>query len=245
MSRFTGNTSGLMVLCSVQFVVVLDATIVTTALPAIRSSLGFNDAGLTWVVTAYTLVFGALLVPAGRVADLLGPRRALVTGLGIFVAASATCATAWTPAALVAARAVQGLGAALLAPAALALLGLVGGTASAGGRADRAGRAVGLWTAAGAVGGGSGWVIGGLFTGYLGWPAIFWINLPIGLVAIAPPCGCCPADSGNPAAASTCAAPSPSPPPSASWSTCRGLRSRPRPRSSHCSSGTSAGTRTR
>jgi MFS family permease len=184
MSRFTGNTS-LFVLCSVQFVVVLDATIVTTALPAIRSSLGFGDSGLTWVVTAYTLVFGALLVPAGRVADLLGPRRALVTGLGIFVTASAACAAAWTPAALVAARAVQGLGAALLAPAALSLLGLVSGSGGASCRADRAGRAVGLWTAAGAVGGGSGWVVGGLFTDYLGWPAIFWINVPIGLVAIA------------------------------------------------------------
>ncbi|WP_203993772.1 MFS transporter [Virgisporangium aurantiacum] len=158
-----------------QFVVVLDATIVTTALPAIRSSLGFSDAGLTWVVTAYTLVFGALLVPAGRVADLLGPRRALVTGLGVFAAASAACAAAWTPAALIAARAVQGLGAALSAPAALALLGLV----------SHRGRAVGLWTAAGAVGGGSGWVVGGLVTDHLGWPVIFWINVPIGLVAIA------------------------------------------------------------
>jgi MFS family permease len=174
MRRFTGNTPGLVVLCAVQFVVVLDVTVVATALPAIRSSLGFNDAGLAWVVTAYTVVLGALLVPGGRVADLLGPRRALVTGLGIFVAASVTCAIAWTPAALIAARAAQGLGAALLAPAALALLAVIGRDATA----------VGWWTAAGAIGGGSGWVLGGLLADHLGWPAVFWINVPIGLAAM-------------------------------------------------------------
>jgi MFS family permease len=184
MSRFTGNRSGLLVLCTVQFVVILDVTIVATALPAIGASLGLDEAGLAWVVTAYTLVLGALLVPGGRVADLLGPRRALVTGLGVFVAASAACAAAWTPAVLIAARAVQGLGAALLVPAALALLTLVGAGRPSPASAGGAGRVVGWWTAAGAIGGGSGWVIGGLLTDHFGWPSVFWVNLPIGLAAI-------------------------------------------------------------
>src|SRR5215210_6757886 len=127
MSAFGGNTSGapvwaLPVLCVAQFVVVLDATIVTTALPAIRQALGFSDAGLQWVFTAYTLVFGELLIFGGRVADMTGRRRTFLIGLALFTAASAGCALAWSPAALVAARVLQGAGAALLSPAALALL---------------------------------------------------------------------------------------------------------------------------
>jgi MFS family permease len=124
MRRFAGNTRtwALAVICIAQFVVVLDATIVVTTLPAIRQALGFSDAGLQWVFTAYTLVFGGLLICGGRVADLAGRRRTFLLGLGLFTAASAGCALAWSPAALVAARVLQGAGAALLSPAALALL---------------------------------------------------------------------------------------------------------------------------
>lgn len=186
MDRFSGNSYdgprprlGLAVLCSAQFVVVLDATIVATALPSLRSALGFSPVDLPWVITAYTLVFGSLLITGGRVADLLGPRRAFHVGLLVFVAASAGCAFAFSPAVLVGARAVQGLGAALLSPAALALLTVL----SDAGPVRR--RAVGWWTAAAAGGGASGWVLGGLLTQYLGWRTVFWVNVPIGLAALA------------------------------------------------------------
>jgi MFS family permease len=118
-------------------------------------------------------------VAGGRVADLLGPRRAFRLGLTVFVAGSAACASAWSPAALVAARVGQGFGAALLSPAALALLTVL----SEPGAPRR--RAVGWWTAAAASGGASGWVLGGLLTEYLGWRTVFWVIVPIGLIALA------------------------------------------------------------
>ena len=165
-------------ICVAQFVVVLDATIVTTALPTIRQALGFSDAELQWVFTAYVLVFGGLLIFGGRVADLAGRRRTFLIGLGLFAAASAGCALAWSPAALVGARVMQGAGAALLSPAALALLT----TLTEPGEARR--RAVGWWTAVAAGGGASGWVLGGLITEYAGWRWVFAINVPIGLAAL-------------------------------------------------------------
>ena len=141
-------------------------------------ALGFSDAGLQWVFTAYALVFGGLLICGGRVADLAGRRRTFLIGLGLFTAASAGCALAWSPAALVAARVLQGAGAALLSPAALALLT----TLSEPGEARR--RAVGWWTAVAAGGGASGWVLGGLISEYAGWRWVFAVNVPIGLVAL-------------------------------------------------------------
>jgi MFS family permease len=116
-----GN-SRLALLCVAQFIVVLDATIVAIALPAIGDDLGVSATGLQWVLSAYTLTFGGLLMLAGRMADLGGRRRAFRAGLLLFAAASLACALAPTAASLVAARAVQGAGAALVAPAALALL---------------------------------------------------------------------------------------------------------------------------
>src|SRR5919107_1052945 len=122
MSPLTGNTtaarSGLAVLCVAQFVVVLDVTVVATALPAIGTDLGFAPAGPAWVITAYTVVMAGLLVLGGRVADLAGPRPMFAVGLAVFAAASVACALAWSSAVLIAARAVQGAGAALLSPAA-------------------------------------------------------------------------------------------------------------------------------
>ena len=184
MRRFAGNSAlkvtpaAIATICVAQFVVVLDATIVTTTLPTIRQALGFSDAELQWVFTAYVLVFGGLLIFGGRVADLAGRRRTFLIGLGLFAAASAGCALAWSPAALLAARVAQGVGAAFLSPAALALLT----TLTEAGEARR--RAVGWWTAVAAGGGASGWVLGGLITEYAGWRWVFAINVPIGLAAL-------------------------------------------------------------
>src|SRR3954452_16457132 len=158
-------------LCVAQFVIVLDATIVAVALPAIRDDLGFSTPGLEWVVTGYTLAFGGLLVSAGRAADELGRRRVFIAGLALFAAASAGCGLARTPTVLIALRAAQGAGAALLAPAALALV------------VER-GNAFGVWTAAAAGGGATGWVLGGILTETLGWPAIFLLNAPVGLAGV-------------------------------------------------------------
>lgn len=169
----------LAVTCVAQFVVVLDATIVTTALPRISSDLGLSAADVQWVLTAYTLVFGGFLISGGRLADLMGARRAFLAGLTLFVLASAACALADTAAMLIGARVFQGLGAALLSPAALTLLT----TMTAPGQGRR--RAIGVWTATAAIGGASGWVLRGLLTQYWGWAAVFWVNLPIGLAALA------------------------------------------------------------
>jgi EmrB/QacA subfamily drug resistance transporter len=194
MRAFGGNKShdrrslALAVLCVAQFVVVLDLTIVTTALPAIRQALGFSDAQLQWVFTAYALVFGGLLIFGGRVADIAGRRRTFLIGLGLFAVASAGCALAWSPAALVAARVLQGAGAALLSPSALALLT----TLTEPGESRR--RGVGLWTAVAASGGASGWVLGGLISEYVGWPWVFAVNVPIAAVAMAIAARALPAD---------------------------------------------------
>src|SRR5919198_3523967 len=141
----------LALLCAAQFVVVLDVTIVAVALPAIRHSLGMSTESLQWVVTAYTLVFGGLLIAAGRVGDLAGRRRVFRIGLVTFGAASLACALAPSAPALIAARAVQGAGAALQAPTALALV-----TATFPGRRD----ALAWGAASAAAGGGSGGVVG-------------------------------------------------------------------------------------
>ena len=170
--------SGLRPAAPLPFVVVLDVTIVTTALPAIRQGLEFTDNELQWVFTAYVLVFGGLLICGGRVADVAGRRRTFLIGLGLFSAASAGCALAWSPETLVAGRVLQGAGAALLSPAALAVLT----TLSQPGEARR--RAVGWWTAVAAGGGASGWVLGGFITEYAGWRWVFAVNVPIGLVAL-------------------------------------------------------------
>jgi MFS family permease len=176
------TTVTLLVLCGTQFLLVLDVSIVAVALPDIRGSLGFTPEDLQWVISAYALAFGGLLVAAGRVADVTGPRRVFATGVVGFGAASLACAIAPTAALLVAGRAVQGVAAAVQTPAALALL-----TATFSEPAERR-RAVGWWTAAAAGGGASGWVLGGVLVEAFGWPAVFLVNVPLcALAAVAIP----------------------------------------------------------
>ncbi|MFG1814575.1 MFS transporter [Kribbella sp. NPDC049174] len=181
MGGFTGNTpvrtGGWAIVCAAQFVVVLAATIVTMALPAIDGDLGFGPVGLLCVFTAYTVALAGLLILGGRAADLAGPRRMFRVGLIVFTVASLACALAWSPATLIGARLIQGFGAAVLAPAALAAL-------SDSLPPDAARRALGWWTAAGAAGGASGWVLGGVLTQLGGWRWVFAVNVPIGVVAL-------------------------------------------------------------
>src|SRR3954452_14909563 len=164
----------LALICVAQFVVVLDATIVAIALPAIGADLGVSATGLQWVLSAYTLNFGGGLMLAERAADVLGRRRGFRVGLVVFALASLGCALAPSGAALVAARAVQGAGAALVAPSALALLVALEPDG------PRRSRALAWWTAAAAGGGASGWVLGGAISGGLGWEWVFGVNVPIG-----------------------------------------------------------------
>jgi EmrB/QacA subfamily drug resistance transporter len=159
--------------------VVLDATIVAVALPEIQADLGFSQAGLQWVISAYTLVFGGFLLLAGRAADLWGRRRMFMVGLVVFTGASLACGLAASPSALVLGRIAQGLGAAIVAPSALSSLTALFP------QGDGRGRALGVWTAAAAGGGATGWLLGGLLAGSLGWEWVFFVNLPVGLVGVA------------------------------------------------------------
>jgi len=165
--------SPLLLLCVAQFVLQLDFSIVNIALRTIATELGFSAAGLQWVVTGYALSFGSLLLLGGRLGDVLGRRRLLLTGLWVFGAASVVCGLATSPVMLVAARFVQGIGAALMAPTIIAMLTAI----YADGPART--RALGLWTAATAAGGVSGIVAGGVLTQYLGWRSIFLVNIPL------------------------------------------------------------------
>jgi EmrB/QacA subfamily drug resistance transporter len=171
--------SALALIVTAQFMVILDVAIVNVALPSIKSDLGFSQTGLQWVITAYAILFGGALLLGGRLADLLGRRRMFIAGLALFAAASLLCGIAWSSASLVAFRAVQGLGGALLAPAALSLLM----TTFAEGR-DR-NRALGIYGAASGSGAAAGVLLGGVITSYLGWSWIFFVNVPVGLAAIA------------------------------------------------------------
>ena len=165
-----------------QFMVVLDLAIVNVALATIKTDLGFSQAGLQWVISAYAIVFGGFLLLGGRLADLLGRRRMFVAGASLFTLSSVLCGLAWSAGSLVAFRAVEGLGGALLAPAGLSLLM----TTFREGR-DR-NLALGIWGAASGSGAAVGVLLGGVVTSALSWPWIFYINVPVGvaIVALAP-----------------------------------------------------------
>jgi EmrB/QacA subfamily drug resistance transporter len=171
--------SALALIVTAQFMVILDVAIVNVALPSIKSELGFSQEGIQWVITAYAILFGGTLLLGGRLADLLGRRRMFVAGLALFAASSLLCGIAWSSSSLVAFRAVQGLGGALLAPAALSLLM----TTFAEGRERN--RALGIYGAASGSGAAAGVLLGGVITSYLGWSWIFFINVPVAAVAIA------------------------------------------------------------
>lgn len=159
-----------------QFLVVLDISVVNVALPSVRAGLGLDAAGLQWVVNAYSLTFAGFLLLGGRAGDLLGRKRVFLAGLGLFAAASLAGGLAQTPSMLIAARAVQGVGAAVLAPVTLSLLT---STFPAGPLRTKA---VATWTAVGTAGGAAGGLVGGLLTDYLDWRWVLLVNVPVGAV---------------------------------------------------------------
>jgi EmrB/QacA subfamily drug resistance transporter len=170
--------SALALIVTAQFMVILDVAIVNVALPSIKSDLHFSAANLQWVISAYAILFGGALLLGGRLADLLGRRRLFMAGLGLFAASSLLCGIAWSEGSLIAFRAVQGLGGALLAPAALSLLF----TIFAEGRERNL--ALGIYGAASGSGAAVGVLLGGILTSYLSWSWIFFINVPVGIAAI-------------------------------------------------------------
>ena len=168
----------LLTVCIGQFMVVLDISIVNVALPSLQRDMHFSTSSLQWVVNAYALAFGGFLLLGGRAADFFGRRRVFLAGLGIFSGASLLCAMAQNETTLIAARAVQGLGAAVLAPATLTILTTVFTTPR-----ERA-RALGIWSSMAAVGGASGALFGGILVDLLSWRWIFYVNVPIGIATI-------------------------------------------------------------
>src|SRR5213596_1001538 len=171
--------SALALIVTAQFMVILDVAIVNVALPSIKSDLDFSPTNLQWVISAYAILFGGTLLLGGRLADLLGRRKLFVAGLALFSAASLLCGLAWSEASLIGFRGVQGLGGALLAPAALSLLM----TTFAEGRERNL--ALGIYGAASGSGAAAGVLLGGILTSYLSWSWIFFINVPVGIAAIA------------------------------------------------------------
>jgi EmrB/QacA subfamily drug resistance transporter len=169
----------LILLCVAQFVVVLDASIVNVALPTIGNALHFSESDLPWVVNAYVLTFGGFLLLGGRMADLLGRRRVFMSGLVLFALASLAGGLAENSGQLIAARAVQGLGAAILSPAALSIV-----TTTFRDGAER-NKALGVWGAVAGSGGAAGVLLGGVLTDGIGWQWVLWVNVPIGLIAAA------------------------------------------------------------
>jgi EmrB/QacA subfamily drug resistance transporter len=169
----------LVLLSAAQFVVVLDASIVNVALPTIGKALDFSQENLSWIVNAYVLTFGGFLLLGGRTADLLGRRRVFMAGLMLVAVASLAAGFAATEAQLIAARAAQGLGAAIISPAALSIV-----TTIFRDGAER-NKALGVWGAVAGSGGAAGVLLGGILTDGLGWEWVLWVNVPVSLIAFA------------------------------------------------------------
>jgi EmrB/QacA subfamily drug resistance transporter len=168
----------LALLCGAFFMVILDAAIVTVALPSIEVELGFSAQGLQWVVSGYALTFAGLLLLGGRAADLLGRRRVFIVGVVLFTLASLLCGLAWSDGALVGARAFQGVGAAVMTPTALSIITTMFE------EGPERNKALGIWGALGGIGATTAWLIGGPIVDGLGWEWIFFINVPVGLAAL-------------------------------------------------------------
>ncbi|HTU78359.1 MAG TPA: MFS transporter [Solirubrobacteraceae bacterium] len=173
------------------FMTCVDLTVVNVSLPTIGRDLHFSATGLQWVVSAYALGYGGFLLLGGRIADLFGRRRVLMSALGVFAAASLGCALAPSDTVLIAGRAIQGLGAAVMLPTAMSI---VTGIFEAGPERNKA---LGIWGALGATGGTIGLLTGGLITRYLGWQYIFYLNVPIGTVALGLVPGLLPRDASR------------------------------------------------
>src|SRR4051795_12823806 len=167
----------LALLCTVQFMVVLDIAVVNVALPSIQIDLGFSQENLQWVISAYALLFGGFLLLGGRAADLLGRRRVFLVGIVVFTAASLFSGLAWSEGSLIVARGLQGFGAAIISPAALSIL-----TTTFAEGPER-NTALGAWGAVGAFGAVAGVLLGGILTDLLSWQWIFYINVPVGVIA--------------------------------------------------------------
>jgi EmrB/QacA subfamily drug resistance transporter len=165
----------LALLSAVQFMVVLDIAIVNVALPSIKVDLGFSQENLQWVISAYALVFGGFLLLGGRAADLVGRRRIFLAGITVFTVASLLAGFAWSETSLIGARALQGLGAAVITPAALSILS----TTFVEGRERNI--ALGVWGAVGGFGAAAGVLLGGILTDALSWEWIFFVNVPVGV----------------------------------------------------------------
>jgi EmrB/QacA subfamily drug resistance transporter len=169
----------LALLCVTQFLVILDVAIVNVALPSIQEDLGFSQENLQWVISAYALVFGGFLLLGGRLADILGRRRVFMVGLVVFTLGSLLSGLAWSEASLIGARALQGLGAATITPSALSILT----TTFREGRERNI--ALGAWGAVGGFGAAAGVLFGGILTDALSWEWIFFVNVPVGIAALA------------------------------------------------------------
>src|SRR6266511_1376230 len=167
----------LALLSAVQFMVVLDIAIVNVALPSIQVDLGFSQENLQWVISAYALVFGGFLLLGGRASDLLGRRRLFLVAVVVFTLASLFAGLAWSETSLIGARALQGLGAAIITPAALSILS----TTFVEGRERNI--ALGVWGAVGGFGAAAGVLLGGVLTDALSWEWIFFVNVPVGIAA--------------------------------------------------------------
>jgi len=169
----------LALLCGAFLMVILDGSIVIVGLPSIGADLGFSEQGLQWVISAYALSFGGLLLLGGRAADLLGRRRVFMVGVVLFTAASLLCGLAWSDDALIAARAFQGVGAAIMTPTALSIIST---TFPEGSERNKA---LGIWGGMAGIGATAGWLIGGPLVDGPGWEWIFFVNIPLGLAAVA------------------------------------------------------------
>jgi EmrB/QacA subfamily drug resistance transporter len=178
LQRTTTGWMPLTVLATAQFLVVLSTSIVNVALPRIRAGLDLSDTGQSWTINAYALVFGALLLPGGRAGDVFGLRRVFLLGMGLFTLSSLGAALAPTAVVLIACRALQGTGAALLAPTALALV------LTLYPEGKRRGTALGVWGAVSGAGGAAGVLLSGLLTSLYGWRAVFVVMVPLALAVL-------------------------------------------------------------
>jgi EmrB/QacA subfamily drug resistance transporter len=175
---YSKRWSALFLLCTAQFIVIMDTSIIGVALPAIKADLGYSQSGLQWIFNAYVIAFGGFLLLGGRLSDLFGARKVFMWGFVILSAASLLAGVAWSEAALNAGRALQGLGSALIAPAALTLV------LSKFTDPKELNKALGFWGASAAAGGSAGVFLGGAITEWLSWHWVFLINIPIGLAVL-------------------------------------------------------------